>query len=271
VAAANLSHHTDDDFAGADVDGDGIDDLIIIERQSAAVTYMRGRPNGQFEVVQRIPIEGDAAHLGVGDFNADQLPDIAWVQGVELREIVVRLRDEFLRYGFAPNATIPLDASASWIVVADLNGDGRSDIVNGVANSTFVQARVAQSDGTFAAAVRSNIEMEFLRAPELHDANVDHALDLVGLKSAGSFDPFVPVGGPPMIAAGGRGTRFGAARVVDPGELEPGLRSFATTALLASNFDDDPALDIIVAYWRGKERTSGITVYNVGHCLEPVP
>jgi hypothetical protein len=268
VAAANLSHHTDDDFAGGDFGGDGIDDLVVIERQAAAVTYMRGKTDGQFEVVQRIPVDTDAQHLVVGDFNGDGAPDIAWVQGADLRDLVVRLRDEHLRFGFAANATIRLDAQAAWLVAGDLDLDGRADLVNGFAAGTNVEARFAEIDGTFSAAVRSNIGRQFFTRPDLVDANPDHALDLDGHHNAGTIDPFVPNGGPPMVVAGGSGGRFGPAAIVDPGGLVPALRPYDTTAILPVNVDDDPSIDVVVAYYRGKERTSGITLYNIGMCAE---
>jgi hypothetical protein len=269
VAAANLSHHTDDDFAGADVDGDGIDDLVIIERQAASVTYMRGKQDNQFEVVQRIPVDTDAQQLVVGDFNADHFPDIAWVEGADLRDLVMRLRDEHLRFGFAPNATVRLDAPAAWLAASDLDGDGRSDLVDGVAGTTSIDARFAQSDGTFSAPVRSNVGQQFFPTPDLVDANADLAPDVVGLQSRGSVDPFIPVAGPPMLVAGGRGGHFGEAAIVDPADLVPALRPYSTTAILPVNVDADPSIDVVVAYYRGKERTSGITLYNIGYCAEP--
>lgn len=268
VAAGNLTHHTDDDFTAADVDVDGIDDLLIIERQSTVVSYMRGKANGQFEVVQRIAADTKAERVAAGDVNGDDAPDLAWVEGPEGRSIVVRLRDEFLRYGFVATATVATDARPSWLIVSDVDGDGRGDLVYGFPDRTTVEVRRSLPDGTFSDSIVSDIGVTFFETPAAIDADVDLALDLVGLEAIGPYDPMVPRGGPPAIALGNADGTFRTAEIIMPGDSVPTLQGFSSGALLADNFDDDPSLDLIVAYFSGT-RGTGPLLKNVGHCLAP--
>jgi hypothetical protein len=41
-----------------------------------------------------------------------------------------------------------------------------------------------------------------------------------------------------------------------------------TGGLLATNFDADPSIDLVIAYSEGT-RGQGPLLFNVGHCLEP--
>ena len=267
VAAANLTHHTDDDFVAADVDQDGIDDLVIIERRGGTVTYMRGRQDGQFEVVQRIDVDTAAELLATGDVNADGAPDIAFVQGADGRTVIVRLRDDRMRFGLAASATIALDAHPAWLVIADVDGDRRGDIVAGRFEDGEIEVHLSGSDGTFTAPVVSNVGRAFFRAPELVDADVDGLRDLVGLQSIGVNDPNLPAGGGPAIALGTGGGRFGAATAITPGSADPSIVAMPTGALLATNLDDDPSVDLVVAHARGTHGAAPI-LFNVGHCLD---
>jgi hypothetical protein len=268
VAAGNLTHHTDDDFVAADVAGDGIDDLVIIERQAGVVTYMRGRDNGQFEVVQRITADTKAERLAAGDVNADGAPDLAWIEGPEGRSIVVRLRDEYLRYGFSASATLAVDAKPSWLVIGDVNVDGRGDLIYGFPDRTTVEVRLSQADGGFSDPIVSDVGMTFFETPVLVDADVDRAPDLVGLEALGPWDPLMPRGGQPGIATGKADGTFRTAEFILPSDSVPTLAGMSTGALLPANLDDDPSLDLVVAYFQGTHGV-GPLLYNVGHCLEP--
>ena len=167
----------------------------------------------------------------------------------------------------AASATVTVDSHPSWLVLGDTNVDGRDDLLYGFTDRTTVEVRLSQPDGTFADPLISDVGMTFFETPLLVDADVDLAPDIVGLQSIGPYDPLLPRGGQPGIVAGNGDGTFRSVKFVLPGDSVPTLRGMATGALLPVNLDDDPSLDLVVAYFQGT-RGVGPLLHNVGHCLD---
>jgi hypothetical protein len=117
-------------LASADVNGDGVDDLIVGSQ------HPRGRGigiilGGSFESYI-VPVEaGQAWPLAVGDFDRDGRIDIAVVNrsadGKTATRLTILFGDE--KAAFTRRSTIVLISSAKGIGVGDLNGDGSKDLV----------------------------------------------------------------------------------------------------------------------------------------------
>jgi hypothetical protein len=229
---------------------------------------MRGRSNGQFQVVQRIPADVFAARLAVGDVDGDGARDVAWVEGAGGTSIVVRLRDRYLRFEPAASTTMTVDPGPSWLLLADVNVDGRADLIYGYADRTTAEVRLSRNEGGFADPIVSDLGMAFFETPTLIDVDVDLAPDLVALQAVGPYDPVFPIGGAPAIAAGNADGSFRPAHVILPSDVVPNLGDMVTGGLLATNFDADPSIDLVIAYSEGT-RGQGPLLFNVGHCLEP--
>jgi len=112
----------------ADVNNDGILDLILGHQGMPRLFYLLGSRSGTFQAPQPIALRnaGGIFGLAVADFNRDGFPDIVVGQGSADTMIVFGSRT-----GFQPPARI-LPSFASAILVGDLNSDGNLDILTNV-------------------------------------------------------------------------------------------------------------------------------------------
>jgi hypothetical protein len=129
----------------ADVNGDGIPDLIVTNLGSNSVGVLLGNGNGTFQSEQTFATELLPAQVVVADLNGDGKPDLV-VENVNDRSVSVLLgngngtfhaQQTFAR-GFAPSS----------VVVSDLNGDGKPDLVI-TTISDDVSVLLGNGDGTF--------------------------------------------------------------------------------------------------------------------------
>ncbi|HEX7705204.1 MAG TPA: FG-GAP-like repeat-containing protein [Thermoanaerobaculia bacterium] len=130
-----------------DVNRDGHLDIVVTDAMSQTATVLLGNGDGSFTLGTTLstgPLPGPAA---VGDFNGDSFADIAigsanWWGS----ENPVRVYFGDGTGHFASAITSPFDLQAMTLVVADLNGDGRSDLL--IDGWVFVVA-ISNGDGTF--------------------------------------------------------------------------------------------------------------------------
>ena len=135
----------DDELEGtaavADLDRDSDLDLLVADRNSG-VAVLLGNGNGTFQKPMLFPAAG-ARLVSVGEFDGDGIPDLATIGGNV--GILFGYGDgtfrepKFLAAGNGPAA----------IAVADLNLDGRSDIVVANTNSNNLSVILGNGDGTF--------------------------------------------------------------------------------------------------------------------------
>lgn len=116
----------------ADIDGDGLADLVIADTDGRQVLWMRQDPAqpGRFEaplvVASGMPSVLDVA---VGDLNHDGAPDIAVAECIdESRRVLVVYQDPSVRGTFLPPTTVPAPGPTCAVAVADMDGDGRDDL-----------------------------------------------------------------------------------------------------------------------------------------------
>jgi hypothetical protein len=138
-----------------DLNRDGHDDLAVCDfgdMSSGWVDVLLGLGDGMFEASVRVRPEGPAISVAIGDLNRDGWPDLVlgpgehWHSGTH--RISVCLNDG--EGGFA--ATAPLELGqwvyASSVAVADLDVDGRLDIVVGDWTTPCL-GFLGKGDGTF--------------------------------------------------------------------------------------------------------------------------
>jgi hypothetical protein len=136
--------------ATADLNGDGVADLVVGGADSNALAVFLGRGDGTFGPELLLP--GAASSIVVGDFNGDGIPDIATAAG-GLNSTVVQI---FLGNGdgtftSAPGVVLGTGIFGSTsLATADLNGDGYLDLVVTVNYLTQVYVLLGNGDGTFA-------------------------------------------------------------------------------------------------------------------------
>jgi hypothetical protein len=160
-----------------DLNGDGINDIA----SAAATGTIRASFGGPWPA-----IAGSQAYYGdvgyvdaaIGDFNADGRPDIAVLHPNYLR-ILPGTPADVGGYTFGAPVDSPLPADSRHLAVADLNGDGREDIV--VASATGSSLSVYF--GRAGAAMVQSATPYAIAGPAsdvtIADLNLDGKLDLL--------------------------------------------------------------------------------------------
>jgi hypothetical protein len=128
----------------ADVNGDGILDMVVVNAGSGTISVFLGNSNGTFQSALSFPT-GSAPVAGViGDFNGDGKPDVAIASGDGV-DLLFGNGDGT----FQPFVTISIGSAAGGIAMADFNSDGFPDIVSSNVGQTNVTVLLGNGDGTF--------------------------------------------------------------------------------------------------------------------------
>lgn len=191
-------------MALADLDGDGAPDLVITDVGNPASSTGRAvwllRQNasqrGQFLMPQRLTLSPSQPYdVALGDLNGDNLPDIVIADSPPNGTgATVLYQNPLLRGTFLPPTLIALPGDATGVALADLNGDGRLDLVarvslaptNLVPNSTLA-IRYQQAGGVLAPAVALNPQTGVIsQRLTLTDYNADGVADVVEFFTASS-------------------------------------------------------------------------------------
>ena len=109
--------------AAADLNGDGKPDLVIANLVAQSIGILLGNGNGTFQAEQTIAV--NAINILVTDLNEDGHPDLV-VQGPGGVDVLLGNGNGT----FQPPTFV---ASASTSALADVNGDGRLDLVHDLA------------------------------------------------------------------------------------------------------------------------------------------
>jgi hypothetical protein len=138
-------------MAVGDFNGDGKLDLVIDNAQvpSEAVSVLLGNGDGTFQPPVNYSTGGSPGPAAVGDFNGDGKADLA-VVSMNLGGVGGSTLSVFLNKGdgtFHAPVTYATGSTPSSVVVADVNGDGKPDLV--VLCSGGVSVLLGNGDGTF--------------------------------------------------------------------------------------------------------------------------
>jgi len=238
-----------------DVDGDGIDDLVLMQNGAAAVRIMRRHADGSFEEIDPakngLALSGHAVSCAVGDIDGDGLSDLA----VALEDRQVLFRN--LGHGHFENVTqasgiTPRNHPAGMTFV-DYDHDGDLDL--------FVTGSPLKAGSAPNVLWRNNGNGTFTDWTEqpglggegrtqgaiLSDVNNDRAVDLVVTSEDGS----------PLIYLNHREGKFSAQPLFPAGELS------GSEGVSVVDFDKDGWMDLVVTHagspgislWRNKQGT----------------
>ncbi|MET0684736.1 MAG: VCBS repeat-containing protein, partial [Solirubrobacteraceae bacterium] len=137
--------------AAADFNGDGRPDVAAANGTESSVSiFLRAAGGGFFqEASSPVPGISGASDLAVGDFNGDGKRDLAvagYTDGGNGGFVLLRKADNS---GFAQEGGVLPIPSTNTVAVADLDGNGRSDLVFGSlgANSVYYALRNAANTG----------------------------------------------------------------------------------------------------------------------------
>jgi hypothetical protein len=241
------------DIHVADINGDGIQDIIINGKRGTTglVATMLGNGNGTFQAPVETDFTGAASSLTiVGDFNADGVLDVALVSAGEVRVMLGNGNGTFQ----APVASFfSTYAGRDGIATADFNGDGHLDLVitaydpSSTTGFNFVGVLLGNGDGTF-----SDINMvagsgaSYVGAitATIADFNGDGKLDIAtGIQTAGAT-----IQGLIYLSLGNGDGTFSVGTSV------PNV-NVVTTPLLLGDFNADGIIDLA---------TGGFFYYGLG-------
>jgi len=219
-------------MAVADVNGDGRPDIVTANQFSQDVTVLLGQAGGGFAPAAGSPFAllGAGAinpsFVAVADFNGDGRPDIL-TANVGSSNVTVLLGNG--GGSFAPAAWSPFALGVvPWhVAVADLNGDGRPDIVigNDTSNLTVL---LGQAGGGFAPAAGSPFALGTSEGTgptslAVVDVNGDGRPDILTANSSNDVTVllgqagggFAPAAGSPFALGTSEGTGPTSLAVVD--------------------------------------------------------
>ncbi|SFQ66400.1 Repeat domain-containing protein [Amycolatopsis arida] len=217
-----------------DFDGDGKDDIVTFTHGSGADVYVALSTGTGFAVARKwhdfFSLNGEVP--AVGDVNGDAKDDIVTFTRNDLADVYVALSTGT---GFTASAKWHdyFGLSGESPGVADVNGDGRSDIV------TFTQGAnadvyVALSTGTgFTTSTKwHDFFAVGLESPRLGDFNGDGAADIATFTNNGDGDVYV--------ALSNRTGRF-----TDTGTKWHDFFALTTEFPYVGDFDDDGRTDLV--------------------------
>ena len=216
----------------ADLNGDGILDIVVGNHNSGNVSVLLGNGNGTFRtaVNYAVPNTGTPDSITIADFNGDGKPDLAVaISGINASSAAILLGNgdgTFQSYlsvasGFHSSATLS-------IVSADFNGDGKPDLA--ITEGALLSILIANGGGAFRIPVVSSL--------------VGPGNAIVGMATTGDFNAdgkadlaISTRDGISVLLGNGDGS-FQGASIFTP---------FLGGAIAAGDVDGDGLLDIVAA------------------------
>jgi hypothetical protein len=170
-----------------DFNGDGKLDLAVAglgnqSNPNPSISILLGNGDGTFQSAVSNPISGNLFGLAVGDFNRDGKLDLAY-EGSSTTSVLFGNGDGTFRAG--PSVT---GTSAAQPITADLNGDGKLDLIEVTQPPEFsgpgnIVVLLGNGDGSFQAPVNYPIPSPGSATVVAGDFNGDGKLDLATLNS----------------------------------------------------------------------------------------
>jgi hypothetical protein len=205
------------ELVAADVDGDGILDLVDADLLSVSL----GNGDGSFRDAFYDNLVS-ASGIALADFDGDGKLDAALYRA-DRPGLTLRLGQGDGTFPKERTITVPVSGNIGAVAAADLDGDGHSDLVVSAGGSLLVL--LGKGDGTFAAA--QPVPGGAASAIAAVDLDGDHRIDLIVSSAGGSVSTVLLNAGGGVFRPAGTVPASGQLRVADlDGDRIPDLLVF---------------------------------------------
>ncbi len=164
-------------IAAADVDGDGIPDMIVANEADDSVGVFLGNGNGAFGPQTTFYAGPTPVAIAVGDFNHDGKIDLA-VGDINDHTVSILLGDGHGAFQYSTSRSFTVGSDPVSIAVADVDGDNHLDVIVANSHDSNVSVLLGNGDGSF----KPQATFGAGTGPSsvaVADLNGDHKLDLV--------------------------------------------------------------------------------------------
>jgi hypothetical protein len=161
--------------ATGDFNGDGKEDLAVVNEISDNVSVFLSNGDGTFQAAVNYSVASQPFSIAVGDFNGDGKLDLAVVNNLSDSVSVLLGKGDGT---FQPAVSYGVGSTPNLVAVGDFNGDGKLDlaVVNNLSGN--VSVLLGKGDGTFQPAVNYGVGSN-PTAFAVGDFNGDGKLDFV--------------------------------------------------------------------------------------------
>ena len=180
-----------------DVTGDGVLDLIVPDRTGGALAILAGRGDGSFAMPALVGAGAHPTSVALGDLDRDGLLDAVTGNGIDGSVSILRGTGGSLQLV----AVLPTSGAANDVAIADLDLDGRLDLVvsgedalltlRGRGDGTFETARVAPTLGRGRGIAIGDLNGDSI--PDVATAGSNSVSVLPGAGD-GTLDPYIAFG-----------------------------------------------------------------------------